>query len=576
MLNKMKVGYKLLLLVVIFVLGFSAFGGYANKIITDIKVNGKMYKEIIMGKDLVADILPPPEYIVESHLTTLELLNENDKAKIEELIKYEGNLEKDYDTRHQIWCNDLPEGSMKKIMVEDAYKPAKEYFNVFNSEFIPYIRSGDKQKSKDVLDNKLAKLYAEHRSNIDKVVELANKKNADIEESANSKIKFDLLMLVLMASSIVIVVIIFCILIIKNITSPLLFLRKYIQTIAAGDLTHNIPNKWLTSKDELGDIAKATNEMQNSIKKIIEAIKIESTNVNSSILVSNNNIAELTIDLEETSATIQELSAGTEETASSTYEISAISEEIEFAVESIANKAQEGDLSAEEISKKALSLKDNSIALQNEANETGIKIKDSMDKALYKIKEVEKIKALSDAILQISSQTNLLALNASIESARAGEAGKGFSVVAEQIGKLAEDSKTTVNQMQNIIEIIVEAVNNLAASSRETLNYIETKVMDSYKESVIVGENYGKDAVYIKSLVADLSSTSEELLASIKTVSESINEISKANNEGADGTSNIADKVSKIKDKANDMKVQTDNVKQSTEHLKGLISKFSI
>jgi methyl-accepting chemotaxis protein len=88
-----------------------------------------------------------------------------------------------------------------------------------------------------------------------------------------------------------------------------------------------------------------------------------------------------------------------EETASATYEINTISEEIEFAVESIACKAQEGALSAEEISKKALSLKDSSIVLQKEAKETGIKIKDSMDKALYKIKEVEKIKDLSDAIL---------------------------------------------------------------------------------------------------------------------------------------------------------------------------------
>ena len=87
MLKKMKVKYKLFLLVAIFIIGFLVFGIYSNKIMTDIKVNGKMYKQIINGKNLIADILPPPEYIVELHLTTLELLNENNKNKIEDLIK---------------------------------------------------------------------------------------------------------------------------------------------------------------------------------------------------------------------------------------------------------------------------------------------------------------------------------------------------------------------------------------------------------------------------------------------------------------------------------------------------------
>jgi|GEM_PF-4373016 len=90
---------------------------FSSKVITDIKINGAMYKEIIMVKDLVSYILPPPEYIVESHLTTLQLLNENDKNKIEQEIQYENGLEKDYDTRHQVWVKSLPKGTMRKIMV---------------------------------------------------------------------------------------------------------------------------------------------------------------------------------------------------------------------------------------------------------------------------------------------------------------------------------------------------------------------------------------------------------------------------------------------------------------------------
>jgi methyl-accepting chemotaxis protein len=108
------------------------------------------------------------------------------------------------------------------------------------------------------------------------------------------------------------------------------------------------------------------------------------------------------------------------------------------------------------------------------------------------------------------------------------------------------------------------------------LNHIETKVVDSYKESVLVGENYDKDAEYINGLVTDFSATSEELLSSIRTVSEAISEISKANTEGAAGTNDIADKVSKIRDKANKVRVETNKVEQSADYLKNIVSKFKV
>jgi methyl-accepting chemotaxis protein len=253
-----------------------------------------------------------------------------------------------------------------------------------------------------------------------------------------------------------------------------------------------------------------------------------------------------------------------------------MSTDIESAIELIADKSQEGSISAGEISKKALALKDSSVKHHNEANEIRVNIKNSMDGALEKIKEVEKIRVLADTILQISSQTNLLALNAAIESARAGEAGKGFSVVADEIRKLAESSENTVNEIHSTIQFVFEAVNNLTSISKETLNYIETKVVDSYKESVTVGENYDNDAIYVNNLVSDLSATSEELLAAIKNVAESIDDISKANSQGAKDTSDIAHKVLRIKQRADEVKIETNNVKQSTEHLKELVSKFAI
>jgi len=428
------------------------------------------------------------------------------------------------------------------------------------------------------------KTFEALKGNLDGVTKVYYSKNIDNTDfyivSALTEQEFtkDLSRLVVVIGSILAVSILFfsgvIFIFIGRIIKVIKQLVEEIKQVSEGNLNYKL-NK-INRSDELGTLATSIDTMQHSLKTIIRGIIIETKKINDVIKISNTNIVEITDNLEEASTTIEELSAGVDETASSTEEINSISEEIEGAIENIADKAQEGVISANEITAKAISLKDSSMRHQNEANETRFKIKNTMDEALEKIKEVEKIKTLTNSILEISSQTNLLALNASIESARAGEAGKGFSVVAEQIKKLAEDSKITVNEIHNTVNVIFEAVNNLTHISKETLTYIETKVVDSYKESVLVGESYEKDALYVNNLVSDLSATSEKLLISIKTVTESINGISEASNDGATSTSDVANKILKIKDKSNEVKIETNNLNESVERLNNLILKFNI
>lgn len=361
-----------------------------------------------------------------------------------------------------------------------------------------------------------------------------------------------------------------------RLTKHLEKLKYYTTLLGKFDLTFEISDELLKQNDEIGEMSSYFRLFTDSVHNMVKRIVDETRNVNALAAMSYQNIAALTVELENAEATVHELSAKMEETASSTEEITATSSEIADAVETVAEKAQEGALSANEISQKAVSLKDSSLELQAEANQNRLTIKETIDKAVEKATEVEKIKILSDVILQISGQTNLLALNAAIESAQAGESGKGFSVVSDEIRKLAETSKSTVKEIQDTLSIIFEIVNNLTGSSKQTLEYIETKVVDSYKESVLVAENYNRDAQLIDDWATELSATSEELLASIKTVSEVIAEIAKATEAGSEGTTHIANIVSNIKDKANSIKQETDNVKLSADNLYDLVKNFKI
>ncbi len=126
--------------------------------------------------------------------------------------------------------------------------------------------------------------------------------------------------------------------------------------------------------------------------------------------------------------------------------------------------------------------------------------KQKLESAIESSKVVEQINVLSDSIMNITSQTNLLALNAAIEAARAGEAGKGFSVVADEIRKLAEQSKDTVTEIQSITVKVIESVKNLSDSSSNLLTFVSTDMDNDYKTMLNVADKYSEDASFVDTL----------------------------------------------------------------------------
>lgn len=250
--------------------------------------------------------------------------------------------------------------------------------------------------------------------------------------------------------------------------------------------------------------------------------------------------------------------------------------EIEQAVGTITEKAQDGALSANEISRKANDLKEHAKDSQATTDKVRLTIDTAMIDAIDKAKQVEKIKTLSDAILQISTQTNLLALNAAIEAARTSEAGKGFSVVAEEIRKLAEHSKATVNKIQSTTQIVFEAVESLVDTSKQTLDFIDLQIVKGFDELVQTGENYNQDSEYIKDFVTNLSLTSQKLFSSIKSVSEVLDMLALSSQENAQGSSDITNAITNIAEKANIIRNETENIKNSSDMMKDIVSKFII
>ncbi|AZV55876.1 methyl-accepting chemotaxis protein [Clostridium sp. AWRP] len=382
--------------------------------------------------------------------------------------------------------------------------------------------------------------------------------------------------IMLMTIIITLAVIALMFILIKRNIYPVTVACNHLKVLSNADFTEKMPEEFLHKEDEIGILAKSIDKMQSSIGELVLGVKDESSNVEGAVIDTVKHMEELNSNIEDVASTTEELSATMEETAASTEEMNATSNEIEKSVEVIAHKAKEGAVSAKEIDNTAKKLKSNFLESEKKRLEIYEETSEKLKNALEQSKSVDEITVLSNTIMEITEQTSLLALNAAIEAARAGEAGKGFSVVADEIAKLADDSSNAVSKIKQITEKVIASVNNLAQSANGMMDYMTNNVKLDYQTMLDAADKYSLDANSIKNMVSEFDDASNQILDSIKNLSEIINGVTTAANEGANGTTTIAEKTNTIVEKSEKAKNLSEYAKERNEKLKGLVSKLKI
>jgi methyl-accepting chemotaxis protein len=361
-----------------------------------------------------------------------------------------------------------------------------------------------------------------------------------------------------------------------NIAKPIQAVSNHLNTMAEGDFTKEIPKAILKKKDETGMLAKAMEHMQQSMRDILMKVMEQSKGVGNSLNAIHSDMNQLNQSIQKISETSETLSAGAQETAASTEEMNSTSTEIEKTVEAIAMKAQEGAGVVSDMNEMTENMKSSAVESKETAVTMYSKTKGNLQEAIEKAKTVNQINELSKAILDITSQTSLLSLNAAIEAARAGEAGRGFAVVADEIGSLAQNSENAVARIQEVTQVIIDAVEALTSSSGEILEFMDQQVLKDYDVLVDTSEQYSESSNGINGMVIDFSASSEELFASMRDMVTTIEGVTSASNEEAEGAYQISQEVATVALKSEEVIRLAEQTKNQSDDLLHAVAVFKI
>jgi signal transduction histidine kinase/CheY-like chemotaxis protein/HPt (histidine-containing phosphotransfer) domain-containing protein len=267
-LQNLRIKTQLLLLCCLMLAGFIVFGVISFRAVNEIEVNGPVYQKIVQGKNLIADILPPPAYILESYLTLIQLDDENNPEKQQSLVKKFKKLRKEYYERYEFWRNNLPNGPMKEI-IKKSHDPAVAFFEKIEKEYLPAVFANDKNRANEV-KNELGKIYDIHRAAIDELVSLAEKRNQEYEALAASVVRRRELLLIAIACTMIAAIIVAFLGIRQFLTSHVYKLVSVAERFSSGDLT---ARSGLQGQDEFSDVGKAFDQMADKIERYSLSLK---------------------------------------------------------------------------------------------------------------------------------------------------------------------------------------------------------------------------------------------------------------------------------------------------------------
>lgn len=340
-----------------------------------------------------------------------------------------------------------------------------------------------------------------------------------------------------------------------------------------GDITKRIH---VGSRDEVGRLAIAINDLVAQMQIIIRAItegcgQMEEKQAD---IISNVEKVNATAD-----HTMQNLGIMSEGMQLVTGAIDGVQQDtgvLDHTVENMLEVAQNGRNYAADIKEKAGKMKVTAVESKQEATLVMKEIDTAMTESIANSRQIHKITELTEEILGIAGTTNLLALNASIEAARAGEAGRGFAVVAEEIRKLADSSRESANNIQEISNRVVESVEELSENATRLLEFMNTRVMKDYDALEDTGSNYHEAADHVDEMMNEFGQKIDELLSVLQNVNTANTQMEATVGDSTEKLSAVEKNNQGLQQEMKDISYAVEELAASAGQLKESIRCFTV
>ena len=518
-----------------------------------------------------------------------EMLVKDFELRIEEIQQYltdvgatraENGLDDGYDeakTAYDAAIADIKEiedtGVVREIDYSQLTKQIDDFYSSGMTMADLYVTKGT-EAGNGYMEN-FDQVSADLHSSMDKIIEAIDTETGDAVEEVQNLGKIANICTVIMVAVTVLMIIFTMVRLLTGVVSPVRKLLTATENLAQpdGDLTKKITGKY---KNEMKDLAQNINGIQENfktvIKKVLEITYSSSDRMSEAVAsidkldIILNTVTEAT---ETISCNMQESAASIQEATSMTHTVNSELENVTGGIILISEKSKE-------LKDQALEMKESASKTMKGTTTVNSEIRDKLSKALQEAREVEKIAALADEVMEIASQTNLLALNASIEAARAGDAGKGFAVVATEINKLATDSSASASEIRVVNENTVRIINNLVGLLKDIYAFIDEKVVPNQEMVAQTGENYSNETESMYNSLSENAEETKNMKSSMKTLSTCMGELSTASMQTADNSQQINNHTRNMESEFENTKGTFNMLKDQLQELMDTVTKFKI
>lgn len=349
-------------------------------------------------------------------------------------------------------------------------------------------------------------------------------------------------------------------------------LQNATHRVAGGDFSEKIK---VTRSDEFGVLETNFNGMMDDVSGLIHAVEDKSNH----ILEVAGGISEVAGN---TKTTIEQVTQAIDSVAQGAVKQAESTQEANTEVEHLKNSLDETKEyvsgmngmteKANEVSTEGIeSVKD----LIEKSGKTAEKSKVSLEVMNEMVESIDKIFYISDTIADITSQTNLLSLNASIEAARAGEMGKDFAVVADEIRKLADESKESTDEIKKIITEITEK-SKLVESTMQENEVLQTEQQEAINRTEEIFGEIMKQIEMLGSGMERINALNDTMSANKDLVVDKMGTIASVSEQSAAATEEVNASTEQVNVTMEEISEHTETLQAIAKDLMETINRFKL